>query len=120
MDGFDQSDFLLGKQEKSNRDHLLTFVGDRLVAARWKQFRIYPLEMGTSATNPEMAGYLGTTRETAGFPRVYNIEADPKEQVDLAVSGYAWVLGMYGKLVKEYKMTLKDHPNPPAPNLTKF
>ena len=120
MDGFDQSDFLLGKQEKSNRDHLLTFVGDRLVAARWKQFRIYPLEMGTSATNPEMAGYLGTTRETAGFPRVYNIEADPKEQVDVAVSGYAWVLGMYGRLVKEYKMTLKDHPNPPAPNLTKF
>ncbi len=119
-DGFDQGDFLLGKQEKSNREHLLTFVGDRLVAVRWRQFRIYPVEFHDSDTNPSLGGYLGTTRETAGFPRIYNIESDPKERTDVSVSGNAWVLGIYSKLIGQYKATLKDHPNPPAPNMTRF
>lgn len=117
-DGFDQSDFLLGKQETSNRDHLLTFIGDRLVAVRWRQFRVYPVEFHMSDTNPRLGGYLGTMRETAGFPRIYNIEADPKERTDAAVSGNGWVMGVYFRLIAKYKATLKDHPNPPAPNVT--
>jgi arylsulfatase len=119
-DGFDQSAFLLGKQANSNREHLLTFLGDRLIAVRWRQFRVYPMEIHMSTTNPRVGGYLGTTRETAGFPRIYNIEADPKESMDIAVSGTGWVLGMYSRLIGEYKATLVDHPNPPAPNLTRF
>lgn len=120
-DGFDQTDFLLGKKSTSNRDHLITFVGDRIIAVRWKQFRVYPLEFIASDTNPEYsAGYLSATKETAGFPRIYNIDADPRELQDLAVSGYAWVMAKYAELVGQYKATLKDHPNPPAPNLTRF
>jgi arylsulfatase len=120
-DGFDQTDFLLGKQEQSNREHLITFVGDRIIAVRWKQFRIYPLEFISSGTNPVYeAGYLSATKETAGFPRIYNIDADPREIQDLAVSGYAWVLGKYAEIIGEYKGTLKKYPNPPAPNLTNF
>lgn len=118
-DGFDQGDFLLGKQDKSNREHLLTFVGDRLVAMRWRQFRIYPVEFHSSDTIPRLGGYLGTMRETAGLPRIYNIQSDPKEMTDVAVSGNAWVLAIYSKLIAAYKAMLKDHPNPPAPNLTK-
>lgn len=119
-DGFDQGAFLLGKQQKSNRDHLLTFIGDRLVAVRWKQFRLYPVEFHSSDTNPRLGGYLGATRETAGFPRVYNIEADPKELTDVGVSGNAWVTAIYLKLIQQYKATLKDYPNPPAPNMTRY
>ena len=118
-DGFDQGDWLLGKKEKSNREHLLTFLGDRIIGVRWRNFRIYPMEIHNSTTNPAMGGYLGTTRETAGFPRIYNIWSDPKEQTDISVSGSAWVLGVYSKLIGEYKATLKEHPNPPAPNMTK-
>ena len=50
----------------------------------------------------------------------FNIEADPKERVDIAPTGAAWTLAMYTRLIQEYYATLKDHPNPPAPNLTKF
>ena len=119
-DGFDQGDFLLGRQEKSNREHLMTFVGDRLVAVRYRQFRIYPVEFHMSTTNPAMGGYLGTMRETAGMPRIFNIEADPREMIDISVQGSAWVLGKYSSLIAEYKATLEEHPNPPAPNMTKF
>ncbi len=119
-DGFDQDDFLLGKQEKSNRQHLLTFIGDRLAAVRWRQFRIYPFDIKPVDTNPSYAGYLGAIRETSGFPRIYNIEADPGEIHDITIDGYGWLLAVYGKLVAEYKATLKDHPNPPAATLTQF
>ena len=69
IDGVDQGDWLLGNQEDSNREHLLSFVGDRLVAVRWRQFRIYPVEFLNSNTNPSIGGYLGSTRELAAGRR---------------------------------------------------
>jgi arylsulfatase len=117
IDGVDQTAFLLGDQEHSNRDSLLTFIGDRLVAVRWRQWRMYPVEFLGSRGNPSTAGYVGTIRETAGYPQVYNIEADPKEQVNVAHTN-GWVIAAYLQLIGQYKESLKAHPNPPAPNLT--
>jgi arylsulfatase len=48
IDGVNQSDFVLGRQEKSNREHLISFIGDRIAAVRWRQFRFYPFEMLSS------------------------------------------------------------------------
>ena len=70
--------------------------------------------------NPSLGGYVGTMTETAGFPQIFNIESDPKERVDTATTGSGWVLGVYSKLIAQYKKTLKTHPNPPVPNMTKF
>ena len=121
FDGVDQGDWLLGKQDHSNREHLLSFVGDRLVAVRWRQFRIYPVEFLNSNTNPSIGGYLGSTRELAMFPRAFNIEADPKEMVDVLVStGNGWLMGPYMQLIAAYKATLVDHPNPPSASMTRF
>lgn len=117
IDGVDQSEFLLGRQDRSNRDHLLTFIGDRLVAVRWKQWRMYPVEFLGTRGNPSTAGYVGTIRETAGYPQVYNIEADPKEQVNVMHMN-AWVIAPYLQLIGQYRESLKEHPNPPAPSLT--
>jgi arylsulfatase len=120
IDGVDQTDFLLGKKEHSNREHLLSFIGDRLASVRWRQFRYYPLEIIESNSAPARGGYMGAMRETAGYPQVYNIEADPKERVDILVEGFSWTVAPYLKLILEYRASLKDHPNPPAGNLTKF
>ena len=119
IDGVDQSAFLLGRQENSNRDSFLTFIGDRLVAVRWRQWRIYPVEFDSAKTNPATAGYVGTMKELAGYPQIFNIEADPKERLNVAhLNG--WVLGPYMKIVAEYQQSLKKFPNPPAPTLTDF
>jgi arylsulfatase len=120
IDGVDQSDFLLGKQESSNREHLLTFLADRLAAVRWRQFRFYPMEVNQANNSPSRAGYMGTMAETAGFPQIYNIEADPKERVDISIAGYGWTIAPYLQLIAEYQASLQEHPNPPAANLTKF
>ena len=119
IDGVDQSDFLLGKQENSNRDHLLTFIGDRLVAVRWRQFRFYPVEIVHSQTNPSLGGYVGIFRETTGFPQIFNIEADPREQVNVAhIQG--WAIAPYLQLIQRYQDSLVRFPNPPAANLVKY
>ena len=98
----------------------MTFIGDRLVAVRWRQFRVYYVEYHMSGTNPVLGGYLGTTRETAGMPRIFNIESDPREMTDIAVSGSAWVMGMTSRIIAEYEASLKEHSNPPLPNMTRF
>jgi arylsulfatase len=120
IDGVDQIDFLLGKQSKSNRNSLITFIGDRIAAVRWNQFRIYPMKINKTGNNPEVGGYLGTVTETAGFPQIFNIEADPKEKVDIGPTGGGWIMGPYIQTVMKYKATLKKYPNPPAPNVTRF
>ena len=42
IDGVDQGAFFTGKQAKSNRESLITFIGEEVVAVRWRQYRIYP------------------------------------------------------------------------------
>ena len=37
IDGVDQSAFFTGKQEKSNRESLITFIGEEVAAVRWRQ-----------------------------------------------------------------------------------
>ena len=41
IDGVDQIDVLLEKAKSAKREGLLSFIGGDLVAARWKQWRIY-------------------------------------------------------------------------------
>lgn len=119
IDGVDQTDWLLAKQKKSNRESLLTFIGDRIVAVRWKQFRLYPVSFVPQPTNPSLMGYGAAMLEHAGYPNIYNIEADPREERPIIESA-AWVLGPTLRLIAEYKASLKDHPNPPAFSMTKF
>lgn len=120
LDGVDQSAFLLGEAETSARESLITFIGPRIAGVRWRQFRFYPFEVGTSDTNPDVGGYMGTVTDTAGFPQIFNIEADPKERVNLAHAGAGWAMAPYLKTIGAYLATLEEHPNPPAPNLTDF
>ena len=52
IDGVDQTDVLTGKSVMGNRETLLTFIGADLVAARWKQWRLYFRDMALTGTGP--------------------------------------------------------------------
>jgi arylsulfatase len=55
----------------------------------------------------------------AGYPKTYNIEMDPHE--DLNVAGlFGWVGDPVLKAVARYEQSVKEHPNPPATNITRF
>jgi arylsulfatase len=62
---------------------------------------------------------LGTTIETAGYPEVYNIEADPKEKVNVVIQN-GWLVVPYLQIINEYLASLVEYPNSPAPTLTDF
>ena len=41
IDGVDQMDFFLGKQEKSNREGFVAYVSDRLHAVKWRNWKMH-------------------------------------------------------------------------------
>ena len=119
MDGVDQGAFITGKQPKSNRESLITFFGEEVVAVRWRQVRVYPKQFVSSAGNPAMYGLGGQRLEGTGYPAIFNIEADPREEVNVLATN-AWVIGPYLKVIGEYLKTLEKYPNPKAVNMTDF
>ncbi len=123
IDGVDQTALLLGTSNTGARDHLLTFVGSDLVAARWKQFRAYFVDVAPSRSGwggeHLMGGVGASAAPMNGYPKVFNIESDPREEHTIGEL-YNWVIGPLLKSVEAYKETLVKHPNSPAANMTKF
>ncbi len=119
IDGIDQLDYLVGKQDYSNREHLISFLGSRLIAVRWRQWRIYTVNFYPTDNNPRVDGAMGYMNETAGNPMLFNIEADPRERRDVILEN-TWVMRPYARIIGEYLATLKEHPNPPAVDLVNF
>lgn len=117
IDGVDQSDFFLGRQPASNREHLMTFVNNELAAVRWKHYRIYPHSFTSSPNNPSQEGGLGSRTLNNELPDVYNIEMDPREQINILADN-AWVLRNYLKIIGDYKKSVAKYPNPPGISLT--
>ena len=121
IDGVDQTDVVLGKNETGNRESLLSFIGPDLVAARWKQWRVYFTDIHPTGTGSQrMGGLFGSANSPmAGYPKLFNIEMDPHE--DLNVGGlFIWAMLPAVEAVEKYKETLKTYPNPPGANLTRF
>jgi arylsulfatase A-like enzyme len=119
MDGVDQSAFLTGKQAKSNRESLISFIDEDVVAVRWRQYRLYPKQFVSSAGNPAMLGVNGYRAEGNGYPSIFDIERDQREEVNIAADR-GWVVGEYFKLIAEYQKSLEKYPNPKAVNMTQF
>lgn len=120
IDGIDQSAYLLGKQKKGNRQSLITFVGDQIVAVRWRQFSVYMVDTISTGSGPgRLGGVGGAATPMNGYPAIYNIELDPREEHNLSAM-FGWLGIPVGKVIMDYKATLQKYPNPPAPNLTKW
>ena len=98
---------------------MITFIGDEIVAVRWREWRIYPKQFVASSGNPSMGGAAGYRMEGAGFPAIFNVELDPREELNqTAWSG--WVLNYYSQIIGTYLKSLEAYPNPPATSLTTF
>jgi len=120
IDGVDQTDVLFGKSETGNRDSLLTFIGPDLVAARWKQWRVYFTDVHPTGIGPQrQPGMFSASAPMAGYPKVYNIEMDPHEDLQVGAL-FGWVGGPALEVVERYLESVKKYPNPRSPNITQF
>jgi arylsulfatase A-like enzyme len=120
IDGVDQTDVLLGTSATGHRTSLLSFIGATLVAVRLGQWRIYLTDMAPTGIGPQRLGGMATSNgQMGGYPKVYNIEMDPHEDINVFVP-FDWVVGPAMKVVQQYLESVRKYPNPPAPDLTDF
>ncbi|MDJ0785730.1 MAG: arylsulfatase [Myxococcota bacterium] len=76
IDGVDQSALLLGESEESARESVLFFSGRTLIATKWRRFKLF-LVGDDPAPGDRAWRRLWT-------PLLYNVEQDPREEVDIA------------------------------------
>ena len=120
IDGVDQIDVLLGKSAEGSRENLLSFIGPELVAVRWKQWRVYLTDIHPTGIGPQRLGGLGAANgEMAGYPKAYNIEMDPHEDLNVATL-FGWIGDPALGAVRQYEESVRKYPNPPAPDITNF
>jgi len=119
IDGVDQSDFFTGKSDKSARESLITFIDNEIASVRWKHWRCYPKQILESDGNPSQMGVGSYRVDGVGYPAIYNIKQDPREQWN-QIGFVAWVIAPYLKIISEYNKSLVDFPNPAPFSLTEF
>ena len=101
IDGVDQTDFLLGKQERSNRDGFPIYVGNTLFGAKWRNYKLLTKHViGGHGYEGREWGY-GNTVDGLAF---YDLYADPKEQ-------YPWTKDTPVQFWRRFPLTkvIADH-----------
>lgn len=102
IDGVDQSEFLLGKQPKSNREGFPVFNGDDLFAYKWRNWKMHFIELESMLGKPEKLN----------MPHLHNLISDPKEEYNLINidQSAGWVMPVIMKRVVAFQTTLKEEP----------
>lgn len=101
IDGVDQTDFLFGKQEKSNRETVLAFVAERLEAVKWRNWKL--------AFYEETHDWFGTPQKLT-MPKLFNLTKDPKEEYPEETLRNTWVMDRCLKTIREFYDSLKKYP----------
>ncbi len=104
IDSIDQSKFILGEQEKSNREHVITYVGNEVYAVKWRTLKVHFI---TAAST-----FATIQRHT--FPQVYDIKNDPDEKDELwQAQGFAhtWVMKPVMTVLGVKAISMKKFPN---------
>jgi arylsulfatase A-like enzyme len=99
IDGVDQRDFLLGKQEKSNREGFPCYVGDTLHAVKWRNWKCHFV----------WQEYMFDPPQKLANPRLHNLIEDPRERNNIA-SMNTWVYNPVMKIVSDFEASLKQEP----------
>jgi arylsulfatase len=99
IDGVDQLDFFLGKQEKSNREGFVYYIKEELRAVKWREWKMHLV------WEPEVND--GAIKLEA--PYLFNLIQDPKEETNVLVEN-GWIRSVVMRMVHEFRQSLKEHP----------
>jgi arylsulfatase len=108
MDGVDQSDFLLGKSEKSARESVIIYIGNELFGVKWRNWKLLLKNI-----DKDKDGY--TIRKLA-YPTIYNLLADPKEEMpELNYLNDTWVDFPLYQVLEDHQASIEADPGAPDP-----
>jgi len=106
MDGVDQSDFLMGKSEKSARESLVIYIGNELFGVKWRNWKLLIKEMDED----------GYGVKDMAYPTVYNLLVDPKEEVpELNYLNDTWVDFPLYQVLEDHELSIEEDPGTPDP-----
>lgn len=98
IDGVDQMDFFLGKQEKSNREGFPAYVADRLQAVKWRNWKMHLIWQENMYDAPQRLP----------LPKIINLLTDLKEEHDVLIDD--WVTYPMMKIVNDFEESLRKFP----------
>jgi hypothetical protein len=103
VDGVDQLDFLLGRQEASNREAVIVYVGSELYGIQWRNYKIMSKEIDRAFADP--------TR-VYGVPLIYDLHTDPREEHPLHSQWYhvGWIRWPASEHLRRHLASLEQEP----------
>lgn len=95
IDSIDQTDFFLGKQDKSNRESAMFFYGPDLLSIKWRNFKVHFSVRERSRGDVRMPGQQEVTSYSVEptYPWVFDVANDPKKLWNSACPTPGWVNG---------------------------
>jgi arylsulfatase len=106
IDSVDQTDFLLGRTDKSNRESVVVYVGQELYGVKWRDWKMMFKEIDTISADP-IRNY--------GVPLFYNLLLDPREEHPvLYAPPNFWVRYPAGEVLVDHAKSMQQEP-PIAP-----
>ena len=106
IDGVDQSDFLMGKSEKSARESLVIYIGNELFGVKWQNWKLLIKEMDED----------GYGIKDMAYPTVYNLLVDPKEEVpELNYLNDTWVDFPLYQVLEDHQLSIEEDAGTPDP-----
>ena len=105
IDGKDQTSFLSGEQEKSNREGFIFWNGEKMYGVKWQHFKMVLVQQ-KYFTDPALP---------LAMPHVVNLLTDPKEREPYnPVYLHTWTFAHFGRLMKDFQESIKREPLIPA------
>jgi len=97
IDSVDQSDFFLGKTEKSAREGFPIWCDNRLMAVKWRNWKLHFYRQDTMFDPPVKNP----------VPTIYNLFTDPREEKPTVDT---WVVHPMLKMVSAFEESVKKYP----------
>jgi arylsulfatase len=103
IDGLDQLDFFTGRQDASNREHVIVYVGSELYGIKWRNYKMMSKEIDRAFADP--------TRDY-GVPLVYDLHTDPREETPLHSQWYhiGWIRWPAGEYLVRHIASFQREP----------
>jgi arylsulfatase A-like enzyme len=101
IDGADQLDFFMGRQDKSNREGFVVYVGNDIYGVKWQNWKMMNKELDTGTS---------VVKEWS-IPRFFNLHLDPTEEHALSYEiGHLWVRFPAGKILADHLASFQKFP----------
>jgi arylsulfatase A-like enzyme len=107
LDGVDQSEFLMGKSERSARDSIVIYVDNELFGVKWRNWKMLLKDLDEKDYSVK----------TLAYPTFYNLIVDPKEEhPERNYVADTWVDYPLYQVLEDFQASLEEDPGTPDPD----